>query len=700
MASETAWSQGWQLGGQIASEQRQHKQMLADKELEMKTDQLGTQHAELTKKLAELKDDGTGKPRAGYDKVFSDLQKNAADIRETLHPDNNPGAIAKFGHLITDKLGITKPAPTPTMVIAHPKGIREQGNLPIWDRPSVVNADGSHSSEFSTSFKDPKTGYEVLVPTIVKGRFLTPDGKKPPAGRMIPDPNNPGKKIYDPSEEEKTMFKAAWDQYLQTGEHLGKFENAAAADAYAHALHTRGDKIPKNIQKQEANTAQDKASATRDAAAAPFSPEQQAKQDVDVDSQKKLATISTAVQNWNQLNPTATSEQKSQFLTDQIEKIYGMTAKGNWKNVPGKLNGVPTTLQFDSSLGRYRYQNGESVPAEVLQGNAWVPDVNQTADVKKRQDFEAFKEDYKKKHNGEEYSGTFESWVPEQSAAGRAKSKPSNLDEQYKQALVDQQLGKTLTEDQKARMAAWHIYNRETKIDPGVARMNALAAGRYIPVINPANNEEVVMMRAGDAAKAGAKTPASIAFQIDKAITRAFTSGKSADNINYFNTATEHLKIMAEAADALNNGNVQLFNRFGNDWATATGDPRPVDFDAARNAVAGELSKTFRNAAATDQEIEAVVSTVNSAQSPDQLAGVINYYLRLMGGKMDALRGQYEAGKEGRPNFPGGATQSGGGKSKGSRSLAAAMSLPVNKGKSAAEVEKHLLDLGYTVTKP
>ena len=113
--------------------------------------------------------------------------------------------------------------PTPYMVIAHPKGLVEPGNLTIWNRPTVHNADGTHSSEYSVSFQDDK-GREVLVPTVVHGRFLTPDGKKPPEG----------------SAEEKAMFRRAWDHYLKTGENLGKFDNSADADAYAKILHSRG----------------------------------------------------------------------------------------------------------------------------------------------------------------------------------------------------------------------------------------------------------------------------------------------------------------------------------------------------------------------------------------------------------------------------------------------------------------------------
>ena len=65
------------------------------------------------------------------------------------------------------------------------------------------------------------------------------------------------------------------------------------------------------------------------------------------------------------------------------------------------------------------------------------------------------------------------------------------------------------------------------------------------------------------------------------------------------------------------------------------------------------MSKTFKGTGATDEEIANISGTINSAQSPDQLYGGIDYDLRLMQGKMDALKGQFEAGKEGRPNFPG-----------------------------------------------
>jgi hypothetical protein len=109
------------------------------------------------------------------------------------------------------------------MAVPKPKGLIERGNLPIWNRPTVQNADGSHSTEYSRSSAD-KNGHEVLYPTVVNGRFLTPNGMKPPEG----------------SEQENVMFDRARQHYEQTGEHLGKFDTRQNSDKYAEALHNRG----------------------------------------------------------------------------------------------------------------------------------------------------------------------------------------------------------------------------------------------------------------------------------------------------------------------------------------------------------------------------------------------------------------------------------------------------------------------------
>jgi hypothetical protein len=274
-----------------------------------------------------------------------------------------------------------------------------------------------------------------------------------------------------------------------------------------------------------------------------------------------------------------------------------------------------------------------------------------SADARKRADYAQ----YIAAHP--EYKGSFEAWSAEQAAAGRTAGapKPKTFDQQYQDTLVKQAKGEPLTDDDKALQAAWDLFTRKKIIDPAVARAAAYGANRYIMVVDPSNPENVIPMRAADAAKAEVSTPASIGFQTDKAVTKAFTSGAPATNINYFNTATDHLKLLGEAAKALNNGDTQLFNRIANSFAAATGDPAPIDFDTVKGAVAGELSKTFKGTGATDQEIQSINTTINSSFSPRQITGAIDYYTRLMNGKLDALKAQYAAAKRGEPNFPGGA---------------------------------------------
>jgi hypothetical protein len=67
-----------------------------------------------------------------------------------------------------------------------------------------------------------------------------------------------------------------------------------------------------------------------------------------------------------------------------------------------------------------------------------------------------------------------------------------------------------------------------------------------------------------------------------------------------------------------------------------------------------------------------------------------------MSSKLDALRGQYEQGKKGQPNFPGGGSTPGTPKSsKGKVSLQKAMALPENKGKSKNMVTLDIIRQGY-----
>lgn len=109
-----------------------------------------------------------------------------------------------------------------------------QGNVDVNHRLQIKNSDGSGSSIFSVTipldqngkaipWESPNIRNYALVPGIDNnGRFFTPDGKKP---------NERDKKAIGSLEE-----KAA-DYYNKTGQHLGVFKSAKAANDYAGHTH-------------------------------------------------------------------------------------------------------------------------------------------------------------------------------------------------------------------------------------------------------------------------------------------------------------------------------------------------------------------------------------------------------------------------------------------------------------------------------
>ena len=267
MANEQAFSTGYDQGFQVGIQPRLLQQAHKEQQFQDRHDELMNQRDNLVSKLAYLKNaDGTKLP--GYDETEDALNHTVAAIAQHWHPDNNPNMIAKYGHLLTDRLGLTKPQPTMTMAIPKPQGLIEPGNINIWTRPTVQNADGSHSTELSISMADDQ-GHEVLIPLIANGKFMTPDGKIPPG----PIPKD-WKKA---SPAWLALRDAAWQRYEQTGEHLGKFATPEDADAYANILHNRGN-APKGIVKQEARQAKQEAGYKAETksleAAAPLSPDQ------------------------------------------------------------------------------------------------------------------------------------------------------------------------------------------------------------------------------------------------------------------------------------------------------------------------------------------------------------------------------------------------------------------------------------------
>lgn len=91
-----------------------------------------------------------------------------------------------------------------------------RGNIDLYNRPVVLNDDGSISTVRSMSFHDDISGKEVVVPTVADdGRILSPYEAK--------------------------------QNYYNTGKYLAVFDTVEEAEAFAEDLHNQQDKIYRNV---------------------------------------------------------------------------------------------------------------------------------------------------------------------------------------------------------------------------------------------------------------------------------------------------------------------------------------------------------------------------------------------------------------------------------------------------------------------
>jgi hypothetical protein len=140
-------------------------------------------------------------------------------------------------------------------------------------------------------------------------------------------------------------------------------------------------------------------------AAAPLTPEQQAQ----IASAKMFENIQGELQNYDRLNPhaagpDATPEEKQarqQFRDEVIRKATGLGGKPVYK----------TYMLPDKTYRSYDVSRPDLIPAgatEVLPGS-------QSADAKKRADYEQAKTDWESKHPGQTFPQSYEQWTAAQS---------------------------------------------------------------------------------------------------------------------------------------------------------------------------------------------------------------------------------------------------------------------------------------------
>jgi hypothetical protein len=125
-----------------------------------------------------------------------------------------------------------------------------------------------------------------------------------------------------------------------------------------------------------------------------------------------------------------------------------------------------------------------------------------------------------------------------------------------------------------------------------------------------------------------------------------FTSGGAANQINAINTAIGHLSDFSDAADKLGNGSVDMLNSVRN-HLTPGGSDRGValnNFNTIKNGLTSELTRVWRQAGGSEQDIKDWASTIGDTKSKDELHGALNTIGGMLESKLSALDDQYRQG--------------------------------------------------------
>ena len=165
---------------------------------------------------------------------------------------------------------------------------------------------------------------------------------------------------------------------------------------------------------------------------------------------------------------------------------------------------------------------------------------------------------------------------------------------------------------------------------PGAAPNVNPPAGANAPT--PFNAQDMASQIVGNKIDVATKTKAA----------KDFSTGIQGRQVTAFNTAIDHLATMDKLSDALQNNDIKAFNYLGNVIAKQTGQPAPVNFDAAKQIVTAEIIKAVVASGGGVRERQEAEANFATANSPAQLKGVINTYKQLLGGQLNSLGLQYE----------------------------------------------------------
>jgi hypothetical protein len=228
-------------------------------------------------------------------------------------------------------------------------------------------------------------------------------------------------------------------------------------------------------------------------------------------------------------------------------------------------------------------------------------------------------------------------------------TKPQTLRDAAKAALAG------MVQQHNAERPVTNITNVPGLPATPTAQQQQLSGEPYLATLPPGTAAQIRAIAEGRAVMPSAATRSQGALQLRNAVfqfdpsysdqraqvRKAFTTGADGRNIGALNTAAVHLDQFADAASALNTGNVQLINQAMNALKAQFGATAPANFQALKTAVAGEMASALKGNA-TDPEIANVSKAIDAANSPAQLQGVVETNLHVLGAKLNTYQQRYQ----------------------------------------------------------
>lgn len=130
-----------------------------------------------------------------------------------------------------------------------------------------------------------------------------------------------------------------------------------------------------------------------------------------------------------------------------------------------------------------------------------------------------------------------------------------------------------------------------------------------------------------------------------------FSKGPQGNSVRSFNVALEHLDTLKDLTSALGNNDVKRINQLSQRVSEELGRAAPTNFEAAKQIIGEEIIKAVVTGGGGVTERQAAGERLSRANSPQQLAGVIDTYQNLLVGQLKGLKTQYEGGTLGRTDF-------------------------------------------------